>query len=179
MADRAAFLAATDSAPWALDAVSSSMRFTTKESTTTIDDRILALFPKSTWAENVLINRASEWRDSLYAARDSTRPGPKSDSVVARQRYLAAMEAFVDKPWTADPGTRDRAILSLFFEVREDSTYPAQKMTSSSTNSWIPNQEARRASATVKQPRLSNRKLELPYAERLARGRASNTRRDI
>ena len=169
-ADRAAFLAATDSAPWALDAVSSSMRYTTKESTTAIDDRILARFPKSTWAENVLINRAGEWRDSLYAARDSTRPGPKSDSVVARQRYLAAMEAFVDKPWVADPATRDRAILSLFFEVREDSTYPAQKLTklvhqlvdaqSGSAPSFRYGEAARV---------LSNRKLELPYAERLAR----------
>jgi thiol-disulfide isomerase/thioredoxin len=169
-ADRAAFLAVTDSAPWALDAVSSSMRFTTKESSAEIDERILARFPKSTWAENVMLSRANEWRDSLLAARDSTRPGPKSDSVVARQRYLAALEAFIDKPWTADPATRDRAVLSLFFEVREDSTYPAQKLIklvhqvvdarSSSAPGFRYGETARV---------LSNRKLELPYAERLAR----------
>jgi hypothetical protein len=73
-ADRAAFLAATDSAPWALDAVSSSMRYTTKESTATIDDRILARFPKSTG------RRTSDHRAAngaiRYAARDSSRPAP-------------------------------------------------------------------------------------------------------
>jgi thiol-disulfide isomerase/thioredoxin len=169
-ADRAAFLAATDSAPWALDAASSSMRYTTKESVTGIDDRILTRFPKSTWAENVMLNRANEWRDSLYAARDSTRPGPKSDSVVVRGRYIAALETFINKPWTADPSTRDRAVSSLFFEVREDSTYPASKMirlvrqlvdaTSSSAPSFRYGEAARA---------LSNRKLELPYAEQLAR----------
>ncbi len=169
-ADRAAFLVATDSAPWALDAVSSSMRYTTKESTTTIDDRILARFPKSAWAENVLSNRANEWRDSLYAARDSTRSGPKSDSVVARQRYLAAMEAFIDKRWIADPATRDRAVLSLFFEVREDSTYPPQKIMKlihqlvNASSTGAPSFRYGEAARV-----LSNRKLELPYAERLAR----------
>ena len=169
-ADRAVFLAATDSAPWALDAVSSSMRFTTKEPTTAIDDGILARFPKSIWAENVLINRANEWRDSLYAARDSTRPGPKSDSIVARRRYLSALEAFIDKPWVADANTRDRAVLSLFFEVREDSTYPAQKLVK------LVHQVVDAPSASAPSFRygetarvLSNRKLELPYAERLAR----------
>jgi thiol-disulfide isomerase/thioredoxin/Flp pilus assembly protein TadD len=169
-ADRAAFLAVTDSAPWALDAVSSSMRYTTKEATTAIDDRILARFPKSVWAENVLMNRANEWRDSLFAARDSTRPGPKPDSVVARQRYLAAMEAFVDKPWIADPGTRDRAVLSLFFEVREDSTYPAQKM-AKLVHQLVDTRSASAPSFRYGEAArvLSNRKLELPYAERLAR----------
>jgi len=169
-ADRAAFLAVADSAPWALDVASSAMRFTTKEPSTAIDDRILARYPKTTWAENVMLTRANEWHDSLSAARDSARPGPKSDSVVVRRRYIDAMEAFINKPWVADPSTRDRAVFSLFFEVGEDSTYPAPKLitlvhqlvgaSSSGAPSFRYGDGARA---------LSNRKLELPYAEQLAR----------
>ncbi|HTE47468.1 MAG TPA: redoxin domain-containing protein [Gemmatimonadaceae bacterium] len=169
VADRAAFLAVTDSAPWALDVASSSMRYTTKESAVAIDDRILARFPRSAWAENVMLNRVNEWRDSLSATRDSTTLGPKSDSVLARRRYIDGLEAFINKPWTADPNTRDRAVLSLFFEVRADTTYPASKLIPLAhqivdAKSYAPTfryGEAARA--------LSNRKLELPFAQQLAR----------
>ena len=76
----------------------------------------------------------------------------------------------MDKPWVADPATRDRAVLSLFFEVREDSTYPAQKMTKlvhqlvDAQSGGAPSFRYGEAAGV-----LSNRKLELPYAERLAR----------
>lgn len=127
-ADRSEFLAMTDSAPWALDAVSNGMKYITKEPTDAIDDRILAKAPRSSFAETVLLNRANQWRDSLYAARDSARPGPKSDSNVVRRRWIEATEEFINKPWTADPAIRERAIQSLFFEVRADSTYPAPNL---------------------------------------------------
>ncbi|MGH9884057.1 MAG: redoxin domain-containing protein, partial [bacterium] len=172
LADRASFLAATDSAPWALSAALSSTRSTAGREpvAVTIEDRILARAPKSRWAEEVLLGRVNQWRDSLFAARDSTRPGPKSDSNVVRKRYLAEMEAFLDKGWVANTQTADQAASSLFFEVREDTTYPAAKLVAVvkrlvGSRAWgAPSfryGEGARA--------LANRKIELKYAESLAR----------
>ena len=129
-ADRAEFLALTDSAPWALAVVVQSMRSPNgrEPAAAGLEDRILAKAPHSPQAEEVMLSRASQWRESLSVARDSARPGPKSDSAVVRQRYLDALWAFIEKPWTANPATRDQAVSSLFFEVREDSTYPADKL---------------------------------------------------
>jgi thiol-disulfide isomerase/thioredoxin/tetratricopeptide (TPR) repeat protein len=128
-ADRAVFLAQTDSAPWALAGVAGSMRYPVSDAAmVALEDRILAKVPRSTWAEDVLYRRATQWNDSLFAARDTARPGPKSDSIVVRKRYLDAMEAFIAKPWIANPTTRGQAIASLFFYVRDDSTYPTSKM---------------------------------------------------
>jgi thiol-disulfide isomerase/thioredoxin len=177
-ADRDAFLAMTDSAPWALDVASNSMKYITKEPTDAIDDRILAKAPRSTFAENVLLNRVNQWRDSLYAARDSARPGPKSDSNAMRRRWIDATEEFINKPWVADPSTRDRAISALFFEVRADSTYPAPNLIRlvhqvvESQGLMAPSVrygEAARA--------LANRRLELTYAEKLARDGMKHTAR--
>jgi thiol-disulfide isomerase/thioredoxin len=169
-ADRKHFLAITDSAAWAMDAVLSSMKYTTKEPTADLEARILARAPKSRWAETVLLNRVNQWRDSLYAARDSARPGPKSDSNVVRQRYIAGLEQFIDKPWVASTSNRDQAVTSLFFEVRSDTTYPAAKLIPlvhrlvESTSASAPSFRYGEGSRA-----LSNRKLELPFAERLAR----------
>ena len=171
-ADRTAFLAATDSAPWALAAVLQTTRSTAGREpiATFLEDRILAKAPRTRWAEDVLLGRANQWRDSLFYARDSARPGPKSDSVVVRKRYLDAMEAFMSKGWVAAPQTVDQAVSGLFFEVREDSTYPADKLVAvvkhlvASTTFGAPSfryGEGARA--------LANRKIDLPYAESLAR----------
>jgi thiol-disulfide isomerase/thioredoxin len=171
-ADRAAFLTATDSAPWALATVLATTRSTAGREpiATFLEDRILAKAPRTRWAEDVLLGRASQWRDSLFAARDSARPGPKSDSVVVRKRYLDAMEAFMNKGWVADPRTVEQANSSLFFEIREDSTYPADKLLAvvkrlvASTTFGAPSfryGEGARA--------LANRKIDLPFAESIAR----------
>ena len=131
-ADRAVYLAATDSAPWALATVIRSMRSAAgrEPAAPLLEERILARAPRSVWAEEILLSRANQWRDSLSAARDTARPGPKSDSVLMRKRYITETEAFLDKPWVANPATRDQAVLSLFFEVRDDSTYPTDKIVS-------------------------------------------------
>ena len=104
-ADRSAFLTATDSAPWALATVIQSMRSASgrEPEAPILEQRILARAPRSMWAEEILLSQANQWRDSLSAARDSTRPGPKSDSNVVRKRYIDAIEAFLDKPWVANP----------------------------------------------------------------------------
>ncbi len=170
-ADRADFLTLTDSAPYALEAAVTMMRGQNPDPAANfLEDRILAKAPHSVWAENVLLRRASQWNDSLYAARDTTRAGPKSDSTVMRKRYIDAMEAFIEKPWIANPSTRGQAITSLFFSVKDDSTYPTDHlvrltkeliaapvdMAPSARNGW-----SSRA--------LSNRKVEMPLAEQLAR----------
>jgi thiol-disulfide isomerase/thioredoxin len=168
-ADRRAFLTATDSAPWALDVVLSSMKYTTKEPTAELEARILARAPKTRYAETVLLNRVNEWRDSMYAARDSARPAPKPYSMVARRRYIAALEEFIDKPWVALPANRDQAVTSLFFEIRADTAYPADKLVKLvrrlvATPTGAPSFRYGEASRA-----LSNRKLDLAYAEQLAR----------
>ena len=50
------------------------------------------------WAEDVLLRRANQWAESIYVARDSTRPGLKSDSTVMRKRFYDSMESFIAKP---------------------------------------------------------------------------------
>ncbi|MGH7617550.1 MAG: redoxin domain-containing protein [Gemmatimonadaceae bacterium] len=129
-ADRAQFLALTDSAPWALAAVLQSMRGPSgrEPGAVGLEERILARAPRSQQAEDVTLSRVNQWRESLFVARDSTRPGPKSDSTVVRKRFLEGMEAFIKRPKFANPANRDQAVLSLFAEVREDSTYPADKL---------------------------------------------------
>jgi thiol-disulfide isomerase/thioredoxin/Flp pilus assembly protein TadD len=128
-ADRAAFLVATDSAAWALAAVASSLRFPTSDpAMLTLEDRVLAKAPRSASAEQVLLRRANQWNDSIFAARDTTRPGPKSDTTVMRKRYIDAMEAFIAKPWVANPEVRGQAVASLFYAVREDTTYPTDHL---------------------------------------------------
>lgn len=168
-ADRAAFFTATDSAPWALESAIPAMRGVTHEPTAALEDRILARAPHSVWAENVLLSRANQWRDSLYAARDSTRPGPKSDSNVVKKRFYAAAEEFINKPWVANPANRDQAVLGLFFEVRSDASYPASKIP------WLVKNLV--ASTTASAPSfrygegsrlLARRKIQLPYARSLA-----------
>ncbi len=128
-ADRSAFLAQTDSAPWALAAAATSMqRPVTDPGMVALEERLLAKAPHSTWAEDVLLRRAAQWNDSIYAARDSTSAAPKSDTLVMRARYYAAMEAFIAKPWVASQPTHDQAVMSLFFAVRTDSSYPTNRM---------------------------------------------------
>ena len=172
-ADRAAFLTATDSAPWALATVLMSTRMPSggrEAIAVAIEDRILATAPRSKWAEDVILGRVNQWRDSLSAARDTARPGPKSDSNVVRKRYLDGMEAFLNKGWIATTQTVDLATSSLFFEVREDTTYPADKLVALvkrmvSSKAWgAPSfryGEGARA--------LANRKIDLKYAESLTR----------
>jgi thiol-disulfide isomerase/thioredoxin len=179
-ADFADFLTRTDSAPWALETVISTKHYLTKEPFAALEDRILAKAPRSSWAETVLLNRANQWRDSLLAARDSTRPGPKSDSTIVRARYIAEMEAFIGKPWIANPATRDQAIVSLFFEVREDSTYPADRLVAL-VKQVVDSKSALHPSVRYGQTArsLASRKLEFPYAEQLAREGAKHVARYI
>jgi thiol-disulfide isomerase/thioredoxin/tetratricopeptide (TPR) repeat protein len=171
-ADRGEFLALTDSAPWAMAAVIQSMRSPSgrEPEASVLEDRILAKAPRSPQAEDVMLSRANQWRDSLYVARDSTRQGPKSDSAVARRRFLDATWAFIEKPWVANPATRDQAVSGLFFEVREDTTFPADKLRGlarrviAATSGGAPSfryGEVARA--------LARRKLDLDYAAQLAR----------
>jgi thiol-disulfide isomerase/thioredoxin len=170
-ADRAEFLAVTDSAPWALATAWMSTRSIAGREpvAATYEDRILAKAPRSRWAEEILVSRVNQWRDSLYAARDSARPGPKSDSFVVRKRYLDAMEAFLAKGWTANTQSAELAASGMFFEVREDTTYPVDKLVAlvkhlTANPTGAPSfryGEAARA--------LANRKVELKVAESLAR----------
>jgi len=169
-ADRASFLAVTDSAPWALDVAIRGMRYTTHEpGTAALEERILAKAPRSAWAENILLARANQWRDSLSAARDTTRLGPAPDSTIARARYIAGLEQFIGKGWSANPSARDQAILGLFFEVKDDTTYPAAKLVSVAkmvVDSMGMGAPSFRYGETARA--LANRKLELPYARTLA-----------
>jgi thiol-disulfide isomerase/thioredoxin/tetratricopeptide (TPR) repeat protein len=171
-ADRAEFLTLTDSAPWALAMVVQSMRSPTKRdpAAAALEDRILAKAPHSAQAEDIMLSRVNQWRDSLFAARDSARPGPKSDSNVVRRRYLDSSWAFIEKSWVANPATRDQAVTSLFFEIREDTAYPADKLgtvvrqmiagTSGGAPSFRYGEGARA---------LAKRNVDLAYAAQLAR----------
>ena len=80
------------------------------------------------------------------------------------------MEAFIDKPWTATR-PREQAILNLFFEVREDSTYDTNKLVrlvkQLQTLTTLPGAPSFRYGEAARA--LANRKTDLPYAERLAR----------
>ena len=169
-ADRAAFLTVTDSAPWAVEGAIRGMRYVTHEpGTAALEDVILAKAPHSTWAESILLARANQWRDSLSAARDTTRVGPRPDSTVARTRYIAGLEQFLSKGWNESPSARDQAVLGLFFEVKDDSTYPAEKLVplvKTVVDSMGLAAPTFRYGETARA--LANRKLELSYAHALA-----------
>ncbi|MES2178345.1 MAG: redoxin domain-containing protein [Gemmatimonadota bacterium] len=171
LANRTDFLARTDSAPWAMDAMLGQMRGPSPDADVPLlEERILAKAPRSPWAENILLARANQWRDSLFIARDSTRPGPKSDTTTVRARYIAAIEAFIDKPWVANPTVRDQAVTSLFYEVRADSTYPTNKLIALVKRVVAikgPVHPSTRYGQTARA--LATRKVEFRYAEQLAR----------
>src|ERR1043166_4906554 len=171
-ANRREFLTLTDSAPWALRAVAAAMRRDAlpKGDFTAVEDRVLAKAPRSPEAEAILLARAQQWGDSLRSASDTTVKGTKPDSIVMRQRYREALESFINRPWRASPGLMNSAAGSLFLNVRDDTTYPADKLLRVVTllrETECP--DGYTVSHTMAARTLAERKIDFRFAERLAR----------
>ncbi|MFI5232376.1 MAG: TlpA family protein disulfide reductase [Gemmatimonadales bacterium] len=168
--DRAKFIALTDSAPWALASAASSMHSPKADpGIAVLEDRVLATAPHSAWAENILLSRTRQWAESLSAARDPTRTDARPDSVAARLEYRQALEAFIDRPWHANPESVGEAAIQLFLLVRDDSTYPTARLAhvvrAMVDGGLEPNASITHIQAAVT---LADRKTDLAYAERLA-----------
>ncbi len=167
-ADRDAFLTLTDSAPWAMASVIGSMRSLKASGVAALEERVLAKAPRSGWSENVLRDRADAWSDSLRAATDTTVAGSRPDSVDMKKKYRAASEAFINRPWRANDEAVGFAALQLFFNVREDTTYPTAKLVQlvklMSQYGYEPNASSTHLAGAVT---LATRKADLPLAEKL------------
>ena len=170
-ADRAQYLTLTDSAPWALASVISSMRYPKPElGIAALEDRLLAKAPQSGWAENLLLTRTRQWAESLSVARDTTRPGPRPDSIAMKLRYQLALEDFINRPWHVSDQALGEGAISLFMSVRDDSTYPTEKLVKA-VKLMVAGGLEGNATITHLQGAvaLADRKVEARYAEKLAR----------
>jgi thiol-disulfide isomerase/thioredoxin len=167
-ADRTRFLALTDSVPWALASAINSMRSHNEAGISALEDRLLAKAPRSGWAENVLLSRARQWDESLSVARDTTRAGPRPDSAAMKSRARQALEDFINRPWHANDEKVGEAALFLFLSVRNDSTYPTDKLVKAVklmvAGGLEPNATVTHLDGAVA---LADRKVELRYAEQL------------
>lgn len=86
-----------------------------------LEARILRDIPDSGQAEGVLAARQRALADSLYK-------GTAADSGAARQRLRQMLWAFVDRPVHRRPTLLGDAYLSLFHELRDDSTVSDEVM---------------------------------------------------
>lgn len=169
--DRQAYLALTDSAPWALSVVATSMRGRKPDpALPVIEARLLAKAPRTAWAERVLEARAMIWSDSLQASRDAGRE-MRPDSNVAKRRYREELEALLSRDWHASDDVTGFHATMLFYSVLADSTYPADKLVRVSRQ-LAENVEPSNFALTSVTLALADRKLDLPFAERLLDGLA-------
>ncbi|MHB1312876.1 MAG: redoxin domain-containing protein [Gemmatimonadaceae bacterium] len=169
--DRTAYLALTDSAPWALSIVATSMRGKQPQpDLPLIEARLLDKAPHSAWVERVLQAHAMQWNDSLLASHDAGR-SERPDSVVAKRQLRAALEALLDRPWKADDNAAGFRATILFYSVMADSTYPADKLVKVSHQLAEYGEPANFALTSVAVA-LADRKLDLPFAEHVLQGLA-------
>lgn len=169
--DRAAYLALTDSAPWALSIVATSMRGKKPDpDLRVIEARILDKAPSSAWAERVLEAHAMMWNDSLQASREVAR-SVRPDSVAAKRQLRMTLEAILDRPSRADDDAAGFRATILFYSVSADSTYPADKLVKVAHQLAANVEPSNFALASVAVA-LADRKLDLSFAEHLLRGLA-------
>ena len=169
--DRKAYLALTDSAPWALSVVATSMRGKRPDpDLPAIEARVLAKAPRTAWAERVLEGRAMLWNDSLQASRDAGRT-VRPDSNVAKRRLHEELEALLARDWHASDNVTAYHAMMLFYSVSADSSYPADKLVRVA-HQLAENVEPSNLALTSVALALADRKLDLPYAERLLDGLA-------
>ena len=180
-ADRRVYLAATDSAPWALATVIRSMRSRRGSRTGGAASRGANSRPRATFR----LGRGDSAEPGESVARFAVRC-PRHGAARAEVRQCAHEETLhhgdrsvsPTKPWVANPATRDQAVLSLFFEVRDDSTYPTDKIVSlvkrvvNMTTGGAPTVRYGKAARV-----LAGRKVEFPYGEQLAREGLKGTAR--
>lgn len=127
--DRRYYLTLVDSAPWALGSVLSSTRRTHKGSAdiAALERLIETRVPRTAWQERVLEARVNQWNDSLRLALDTTK-AVRPDSVYVRKRYLAAIDAFLNKGWTAQQSLSNGLTLTYFGMIMNDSTAPTEPL---------------------------------------------------
>lgn len=171
-ADRQAWLRQMDSATWALWTVASSIQRDTNARADFIrlSNTILERAPQSPQADAVRYAMVNLIADSLRVASDTTIKGTKGDSLALRQRYVGALESYIDRPVHPSPSSLGGAALSLFMAVREDSAYPTSKLVkiihTMVDNNLIENFSINRGWAART---LAERKVEFRFAESLAR----------
>lgn len=176
--DRTAYLALTDSAPWALSVVATSMRGTRPHpDLPVIEARLMAKAPRTAWVERVLEAHAMVWNDSIQASRDAGR-AQRPDSVVAMRRFREAMEALLGRDWHASDNAAGYHATMLFYAVSADSTYPAEKLVKVSHQLAEYSEPSSFALASIAIA-LADRKLDLPFAERILQGLAKRQEQHI
>jgi thiol-disulfide isomerase/thioredoxin len=169
--DRTAYLALTDSAPWALSVVATSMRGKKPHpDLPVIEARLLAKAPRTAWAERVLEARAMVWNDSIQASRDAGR-AQRPDSLVAKQKFRESMESLLGRDWRASDNAAGYHATMLFYAVSEDSTYPAEKLVKVSHQLAKYGEPSNFALASIAIA-LADRKLDLAFAESILQGLA-------
>jgi len=109
--------------------VLSSTRRTHKTSAdiASLEGLIEARAPRTAWHELVLDARVSMWNDSLSAARDTTK-ATRPDSLKMRTQYAAAMDAFLEKGWTARQSLATSMALNYYALVMSDTTGPTEPL---------------------------------------------------
>lgn len=176
--DRTAYLALTDSAPWALSVVATSMRGKKPHpDLPVIEARLMAKAPRTAWAERVLEARAMAWNDSIQAARDAGR-AQRPDSLVAKQRFREGLELLLGRDWRGSDNAAGYHATMLFYSVSTDSTYPAEKLVKVSRQLAQYSEPSSFALASIAVA-LADRKRDLPFAERVLQGLAKRQEQNI
>ena len=98
-----------------------------------------------------------------------------------RKRYIESMEAFIAKPWVANPTVRGQAIASLFYAIKDDSMYPTDHLVALAKQLISAKINMIGAEARYGWPAraLSERHVELALSEKLARDGLKQVGKDM